>query len=406
VTARETRTVLHVSAHPDDELTGAPAVLFAFRDAGFDIVNLACGLGRSDQHARRAAELREACRRAGFELELPPEPIALSSSDDPVRAHHELVDLISKTATRLRPALVVSPQPHDRHRAHELVARAVRDVIADDRAGGCSRWWMWSLWGDLPLPTVMVGFDQRRLEEITGALAAHEQELARNDYRRLVRGRAEMNAIRGPELVLGFGSAGDPGPYVELLTEAVLTNGRWLLGTPQRLDPTTAPSEPPSDVEIGDWLYLETVTQCYGSPGALREDARFQTEAQRDRIWEHRLHEDTQFNQRLNFFLIAEAMLVVAAAQVLSSDTTRPWLGAGISAVGLALTGVWAAVNQRQVKVMRHVQERAKGALPEFRKHYETRPKGHSTRWLSEGIPAIIAVIWVIILAEATVDLA
>jgi LmbE family N-acetylglucosaminyl deacetylase len=263
----ETQTVLHVSAHPDDELTGAPAALFALRDAGFTVVNLACGLGRDEQHARREAELREACRRAGFELELPAEPIALSSSDDLVKAQHELVELIAKTATRLRPALIVSPQPHDRHHAHELVGRAVRDVIADRRAGDCSRWWMWGLWGELPLPTIAVAFDQARLDEITSALEAHEQELERNDYRRLVRGRAEMNAARGPELLFGFGSPGDLGPYAELLTEAVLEKGRWLLGTPRRLDPASSLSKPPSRTEIGDWLYLETVTQRYGPPG-------------------------------------------------------------------------------------------------------------------------------------------
>jgi hypothetical protein len=68
------------------------------------------------------------------------------------------------------------------------------------------------LWGNLPLPTITVPFDRRRLDEITAALEAHEQELERNDYRRLVRGRAEMNAARGPELVFGFGSPGDRRP--------------------------------------------------------------------------------------------------------------------------------------------------------------------------------------------------
>jgi len=265
------RTVLHVSAHPDDELLGAPAALFALRDAGWAIVNLACGLGRDGQHARREAELREACRRAGFELELPAEPIALSRSDDPVKAGRRLVELIAETAARLRPALIVSPHPHDRHPAHELVARAVRDVIADQRAGGCARWWMWGVWDDLPLPTIAVGFDRRRLDEITGALEAHERELERNDYRRLVRGRAEMNAARGPELIFGFGSPGRSEPYLELLTEAVLASGRWLLGTPRRLDPASPLGEPPSGVEIGDWLQLESVTQRYGAPGATRE---------------------------------------------------------------------------------------------------------------------------------------
>src|SRR3954447_15154351 len=85
------QTVLHVSAHPDDELTGAPAALFALRDADFSIVNLACGLGRGEQQAQRGDELREACRRAGFGLELPAEPVALSSSDDSVKAQRELV---------------------------------------------------------------------------------------------------------------------------------------------------------------------------------------------------------------------------------------------------------------------------------------------------------------------------
>lgn len=402
----ETQTVLHLSAHPDDELTGAPAALFALRDAGFEIVNLACGLGRGEQHERREAELREASRRAGFKLELPPEPIALSSGDDLVKAKRELTELVEKTAAKLRPTLIVSPHPHDRHHAHELVARAVRDAIGDQQAGGCDRWWMWGLWGDLPLPTITVPFDEPRLEEILDALEAHEQELARNDYRRLIRGRAEMNAARGPELVSGFGSPGDQAPYVELLTEAVFKHGCWFLGTPRRLDPASVPETPPSAVEIGDWLYRETVTQCYGPPGKLRTGARFENEAQRDRIWDHRLHEDTQFNQRLNFFLIAEAMLVVAAAQVLSSGTPRAWLGAGISVVGLGLTFIWWTVNRRQVKIMRHIQERAKSALPEFRKHYETRPVGpSSTSWLSNGIPVVILAVWVIILADAIADL-
>jgi hypothetical protein len=206
--------------------------------------------------------------------------------------------------------------------------------------------------------------------------------------------------------VNGFGSPGDPGPYVELLTEAVLEDGCWLLGTPRRLDPTSALSEPPSSVKIGGWLYLESVTQCYGSPGALRENAEPQDDAQRNRIWEHRLHEDTQLNQRLNFFLIAEAMLVVAAAQVLSSNAAKPWLGVGISVVGLGLTLVWWAVNRRQVVIMRHIQKRATEALPEFRKHYETRPPGRSTGLLSGGIPAIIGFVWVIILVAGIIDLA
>ena len=73
ITIGVARTVLHLSPHPDDEVVGMPATLMALRDAGWRVVNLACGLGRPAQHQRRRAEVEEACRRAGFEL-LPCEP--------------------------------------------------------------------------------------------------------------------------------------------------------------------------------------------------------------------------------------------------------------------------------------------------------------------------------------------
>ena len=96
--------VLHLSPRPDDELIGAPATLMAMRDAGWRVVNLACGLGAPDQRARREAELREACRRAGFEL------LIEDSAEEAIEA--------------LAPAIVISPGPRDRHPAHERVAAA------------------------------------------------------------------------------------------------------------------------------------------------------------------------------------------------------------------------------------------------------------------------------------------
>ncbi len=215
--------VLHCAPHPDDELVGAPATLMALRDAGWRVVNLAYGLGAPEQRRRREAELREACRRAGFELRLPEDP-------DPLAAVREAV-------AELQPGIVVSPGPHELHPAHVLVAGAVRDALADlgDRAP--PRWWMWALWGSLRQPTLATGFGPRRMQEILAALGAHEGELARNDYRRLVEGRAAMNASLAPELLFGFGGPADRDTaYAELLTEAMSMAGRWRLGRPRWLD--------------------------------------------------------------------------------------------------------------------------------------------------------------------------
>lgn len=257
------RTVLHLAPHPDDELTGAPATLMALRDAGYRIVNVACSLGRPEQRSRREVELREACKRAGFELLIPERPAAISKGDDHALAYRQILALTRATIDDLEPALVVSPSPHDRHDGHELVARAARDALSE-RAGHGARWWMWGLWASLPFPTIGTAFGRPRLEEILAALEAHAGELARNDYRRLVRGRAEMYGSLGPELLLGFGAEADATVYVELITEAVLVNGRWLLGRPRWLDPA-APLVDPSGTEIHDWLYAESVTQRLAS---------------------------------------------------------------------------------------------------------------------------------------------
>jgi len=122
--------VLHLAPHPDDELIGAPATLMALRDAGHEILNVACSLGRPEQEETRRAELEEACRRAGFELLVPEEGF-----EAVLRERHA--------------DLVVGPSPHDRHPFHETVGRALV-------AARPERLWLWGLWGALPFPTTIV----------------------------------------------------------------------------------------------------------------------------------------------------------------------------------------------------------------------------------------------------------
>lgn len=253
-------TVLHVSPHPDDELLGAPAALCALRDAGWRVVNLVCGLGRKDQRERRAAEAAEAARRCGFVLRVPDEPVGLSRDDDLGVGEAAVRGLVGEVLEELAPEIVVGPSPRDVQPAHEAVARAIRDALASSGGQGPS-WWMWAIWGELPLPTLGVAFDRGRLGEILSALEAYEGELERNDYRTLVRGRSEMNASRAPELLFGFGSARkrEAAECAELLCEVVPRDGAWRLGAPRWLDPAV-PLAPPSDTDAGEWLQARPVT--------------------------------------------------------------------------------------------------------------------------------------------------
>jgi LmbE family N-acetylglucosaminyl deacetylase len=243
-------TVVHLSPHPDDELLGAPATLMALRDYGWTVLNVACGLGEAGQHQRRQAELREACRLAGFDLMVLEENEIWATP--PSRGiPRKLTGQVIRLLEEIEPAIVVSPTPHDRHPAHELVGRVAASALA---AVGdpVPRWWMWGLWGQLPYPSLLTSFDEVRCDEILCALAAHAGELDRNDYRVLVRSRGELVGCIGPELVLGFGTAG-AGGYAEMLTEAVRVEDRWVLGQPQQLDSCWSQQEP-SGRDLSPWI--------------------------------------------------------------------------------------------------------------------------------------------------------
>jgi LmbE family N-acetylglucosaminyl deacetylase len=200
--------ILSLAPHPDDEVLGAGATLLALRDAGHRVVSGACGLGSDPaRQKRREAEARECCRRLGLEFRLVP---------DVARTLDEGWDL------------VVAPHQADAHPAHARVARAV------DAYGGVGAAWRWALWGSVPAPSLLVGFGDARLAELIYALEAHAGELARLDLRALLRARAELAALTGPELVLGWGGRHTfEAPYAELLAEREP-------GRPRILDATAA----------------------------------------------------------------------------------------------------------------------------------------------------------------------
>lgn len=221
--------VLHASPHPDDELLGAPATLMALRDAGHEILNVACSLGSPE----RLAELEDACERAGFALVVLDEEPPLAGA---LRALCE----------ERSPGLVVGPSPHDRHPRHEEVGRALVEL-------GPERLWLWGLWGELPFPTTVVEYGEERLAEIQAALSAHASQLRRNDYRRLVAGRSAAAPVLLAELAFGFGASGLDGPYAEATTEVVRDGHGWLLGSSRKLDPVDPLAEPTA-IDIDWWL--------------------------------------------------------------------------------------------------------------------------------------------------------
>ena len=205
-------TVLHLSPHPDDEVLGAGATLLGLRETGHRVINLACSLGRPEQHERRRAEVTEACKRAGFELVVHDPPLGLSSDDDAFTARKLLSATVERLIADERVDLLISPDRDDAHHAHKTVAAVARTAGVT--------WWTWGLWRDLARPTIFSPFGDRRLAELQHVLAAHRGEVDRNDYHDLLRARAIAARILGAERVFGFGSERRAEePYAELLAD-------------------------------------------------------------------------------------------------------------------------------------------------------------------------------------------
>lgn len=194
--------VLALNPHPDDEVLGAGATLLALQAAGWEVVAAAAGLGSDPERQEvREAEAREACRRLGFEFRLGERALEEGGWD-----------------------LVVSPDPGDAHPTHAALGEWVGERVRGP-------WWRWSLWRDLRRPTLLTPFGEEALGRLTHAVAAHASELERGlELARLLRARAELAAVLGPERVFGFGAAppGAGARYAELLADG---------GAPRVLDP-------------------------------------------------------------------------------------------------------------------------------------------------------------------------
>lgn len=161
-------------------------------------------------------------------------------------------------------------------------------------------------------------------------------------------------------------------------------------------------------------MFSETVEVKTGMLTAIRSrrvtdnQDKEEIRDQANRLFQHGLHEDNVFTEKGNYFLIAESMFVVAYAGLLSGSQSIASSGVQstnilvvarvLSLFGFLLTVVWIYSNRRQWYVVRHLQERARQLLPEYKVTYETRRKWRisSTGLMAYSVPALIAIMWAI----------
>jgi hypothetical protein len=119
-----------------------------------------------------------------------------------------------------------------------------------------------------------------------------------------------------------------------------------------------------------------------------------------NRLWQHGMHEERLFHDRLNYFSAVQVGLLGVFAILFHKE---PSLGVFVplTAVGIAIALLWLRVQVRHWRYCVHVHERMKRAMREYAgtiAGYSTPgiPDGLSiARPLAYSVPLLFAATWV-----------
>jgi len=120
------------------------------------------------------------------------------------------------------------------------------------------------------------------------------------------------------------------------------------------------------------------------------------------RLWEHHLHLDNNFYNRLNFFLVFESVLLGVVGLLYSKPNSSELVLKLIVLLGFSLTVIWGYVQARQKYLLDDLKEQVKAVVPEYRMTLERRKLSRwpvSSVWLLTYIvPALVALVWLVFL--------
>jgi len=116
---------------------------------------------------------------------------------------------------------------------------------------------------------------------------------------------------------------------------------------------------------------------------------------------DHANHEDQIFNDRLNFFLVFESVLLGVVGILYNAQVSKVLFLKLIILLGFLLTVIWGYIQARQKYILDGIKDQLKELDPIYQKTLSERAK---TKWplsvtllLAYVIPIIIAVTWAII---------
>jgi len=126
-----------------------------------------------------------------------------------------------------------------------------------------------------------------------------------------------------------------------------------------------------------------------------KSEARLDSD-QINRLWQHGMHEERLFHDRMNYFSAVQAGQLGVFA-ILYHKEPSLFVFATLTGVGLIFTLLWLNVQVRHLRYCEHVNERIKRVVPEYPQTIAALAySGMSiARPLAFAVPLLFAATWV-----------
>jgi hypothetical protein len=117
-----------------------------------------------------------------------------------------------------------------------------------------------------------------------------------------------------------------------------------------------------------------------------------------NRLWQHGMHEERLFHDRLNYFSFLEVGLLTICGIMYNKEPAVGFF-VPITLVGLLFTLLWLVIQRRHWAYCVHVNARIKQLVPEYRDTLDAFP-GHRdglsiSKPLALSVPVLFAGVWV-----------
>lgn len=219
------------SPHPDDEVIVGGYALRLFREAKWNVINVAVTQGsKKERQPERFEELSRCCEYIGFGL-VQTAPNGLEKISPKTReqdpAHwSQAVQVIAGILAKHQPRAILVPHEHDWNSTHIGTHFLVMDALRSLPAGFSCYVVETEFWGQMASPNLMVEVQPEYVAQLIAALTFHIGEVKRNPYHLSLPAWMMDNVRRGAELVGGQGGAAPTFPYATLYRLRKWQNGK------------------------------------------------------------------------------------------------------------------------------------------------------------------------------------